>query len=146
MPFPAWLVGPLMRVGEIAYDRLGEHVGIRVESRLGFTQQRNATRDYVLVTVYNRTDRPEKVQNVFLTFSHRAGALIIPVPVGPFKPVPQIVTRTENYVFGFALEEVQRVLHEKRVELKNSKLKIAGAGVHLASGRTVTGKAGFKLD
>jgi hypothetical protein len=98
------------------------------------------------VTVYNRTDKPEKVQSVFLLFSHKGGALIIPVPVGPFLPPPQIVTRTDNYVFGFPLDEVQRMLREKRAELKNPKLRIAAAGVHLASGRTVTGKAGFKLD
>src|SRR5260370_36367654 len=101
MHFPVWLVGPLTRIGEFVYDRLGEHVGIRVESVLGFTMHRSGNRQYVLVTVYNRTDKPEKVQNVFLLFSHKAGLLMIPNPVGPFKPVPQVVTRTDNYVFGF---------------------------------------------
>jgi hypothetical protein len=147
MHFPTWLVGPLTKIGEIAYDRLGESVGIRVESRLGFTQSRYADpRDYVLVTVYNRTDKPESVQSVFLLFSHKAGALILPVPVGPFLPLPQIVTRTQNYVFGFPLDDVQAQLRHQRKQQGNPKLTVKAAGVHLASGRTVTGKAEFKLD
>jgi hypothetical protein len=143
--FPTWLVGPLTRIAQIAYDRLGDQVGIRVESQLGFTQQGSITRDHVLVTVYNRTDKPESVESVFLLFSHKAGAAMIPLPVGPFKPPPQIITRTQNYVFGFPLDEVERVLTEKRAELNNPKITVVAAGVHLATGRTVTGKAGFKL-
>jgi hypothetical protein len=146
MHFPTWLIGPLTRIAQVTYDRLGDQVGIRVSSQLGFTRQGSFTRDHILVTVYNRTDKPESVESVFLLFSHKGGAVMIPLPVGPFKPPPQIITRTQNYVFGFPLDEVQKVLTQKRTEQNNPKITVVAAGVHLATGRTVTGKAGFKLD
>ena len=145
MHLPTWVIGPITRLAEYGYDRLATHVGIRVESNLGFAQQGGQSSDYLIVTVYNRTDTPEMVESVFLMFSKEAGALFIPNPVGPFPKPPQIVSRTQNFVFGFPLDQVQQQVRAKRVQLKQPRLTIAAAGVHLASGRRVTRKVSFKL-
>lgn len=69
---------------------------VRVEVAPGYV----GSEPYVIVNVYNDTDRAERVDTVALRMSDSAGDLIV-LDHAPFPSPPQLATETQNYRTGF---------------------------------------------
>jgi len=136
--FPTWLIGPLNQAGRWLYGRLEYSYGIKVEVDNGVVGHplRGSTQ-YVLVTVYNSTDRPEKVESVALALSSGGVLLMFHDPRSPFPAPPRVITRTDNFVYGFPAETIRESLEKTRKEMNNPKVHVSGARASLASGRMV---------
>jgi hypothetical protein len=145
MHFPGWIVGPAIRGAEKLHDILDGWVGIRFKTHLGFVAQGpRVSGTHVIVTVYNRSDREEAIESVYLVLSQKAGSLLM-VPGRPWGQWPQTVTRTKPYTIGYELSDVVNRVTEARAERRNDKITVEAVGVNLASGRSVERKVKVNL-
>lgn len=136
----------LQRAGELIYDRLEKDHGIRLSIYIGnVVGVGGASPPYIIVNVYNRSPHPQTVENVSLTLSHGAGGLMIAYPLPPWQGPPQVVTDNKNYSFGFDLAKVADSVRKSRERHKNQKIRVVGASVSLASGRSASVRASPKI-
>lgn len=92
------------------------------------------------MTVHNDSNRPQRVDTVALRMSDESGDLVR-LGQTAFPSLPQLVTETQNYVTGFALDHVRERVLAKRSELGRDDVRVVAARVKLASGREVVADA-----
>lgn len=137
MDFISPIIGLLGKALEKAYDGFVAAHGVRLQLEPGYVGYTDGhTEPFIMVTIYNR-GRPQKVETIGLRTSKRKLVLQLPIPEKPFKPLPQVVTETENYTVGFDLDDIRKNLKQAEVN-EGRRIHITGAYVRLASGRMVT--------
>jgi hypothetical protein len=142
------VTGVIARIFDPITSRLVDHVigrhSVHVSLDYGRWGHQVLDKPVLIVTAYNRSPRPQRVDSVFLTLSDNDGILMLPDPGAQLPRPPKVISEVENFSFMFPLEGVATALHERRAALANDKIHIAGAGVNLASGRRV--KARKRID
>lgn len=111
---------------------------VRVEVQPGYVAEdaTGKTREMLMVTISNDSDRPQRVDTVAVVLSGQGGDLVVADPA-PFLPTPQMVTETQSYTTGFDLEALKSATHKQRDAHGDPEIRPVGVRVRLASGRTV---------
>ena len=135
MDFISPIIGLLGKALEKAYDGFVAAHGVRLKLEPGYVGYTDDhTEAFIMLTIYNR-GRSQKVETVGLRISN-GKVLQLPVPDKPFKPLPQVVTETDNYTVGFHLEDIRKQLKQAEAKAGHG-VHVTGAYVRLASGRMV---------
>lgn len=115
---------------------------VRVEVQPGYVAEGadGKTRQMLMITVSNDSDRPQRVDTIAVVLSGKGGDLVVSNPA-PFLPTPQMVTETQSYTTGFDLEALKTATYKQREVVGDPQIRPIGVRVRLASGRTVEADA-----